>query len=108
MKLPLALLTIAALGAVAHADNAGSGSFLVPNGHGGYNVVQANAPPASIPFFGFNGFAAHVIATSSHEKPKFVLVPVTQDDGHGKHVVYKKVYFWTAEEAEAAKPKLLN
>jgi hypothetical protein len=106
MKLPLIFLSLAAFAVCAYADdtNGGSGSsFLVPNGHGGYNVNQAGGPPSSIPFFGFHGYASHVVAQSQNEKPKFILKPVVIDDGHGKHVVYKKIRFATAEQAEAAR-----
>jgi len=76
---------------------------LIPNNHGGYNVTEPGARPVSIPFFGSNGYAAIVI-THSHDKPKFILVPVIEDVGHGvKITVYKRVYFATAEQAEAAK-----
>ncbi len=103
MKVFLTVLTIAALAAGAYADDTSGGPALVPNNHGGYNVVQPGARPISIPFFGPQGYSAQVIA-QSHEKPKFILVPVVQDDGHGnKHTVYKKVRFATAEEAEAAR-----
>jgi hypothetical protein len=95
----LALLVVPAFG-----DNS-SGTSLVPNNHGGYNVIEGNAPPPAIPFFGSHGFATKVIA-QSHDKKSFILVPVVQDDGHGKHTVYKRVYFATPEEAEAAKAKL--
>ena len=81
-----------------------NGTALVPNNHGGYNVVQPSARPVLIPVFGPNGFSAQVIA-DSHEKPKFVLKPVgVQDDGHGgKHIIYKKIRYATAEQAEAAR-----
>ncbi len=82
-----------------------NGTALVPNNHGGYNVVQPGARPVTIPFFGSNGYAAHVIAQSHNEKPKFFLKAVgVQDDGHGsKHQIYKKIWFATAEDAEAAR-----
>jgi hypothetical protein len=109
MKLPIiAALSLAALPAAAFAndDNSG-GTALVPNNHGGYNVIEPGAKGFSIPFFGVHGFAVHVIAESRAEKPKFILVPVVEDVGHGnKIVVYKRIYFATAEEAEAAKAKL--
>ncbi len=105
MKLPLIALALTALTAGVYADNNASGTTLVPNNHGGYNVTQTGAPHASIPFFGSHGFAA-TVAEHSHEKPKFILQPGSQDDGHGnKHTVYKKIRFATAEEAEAAKLK---
>jgi hypothetical protein len=107
MRLPLTALAIAlAAGASANADPAPGAAFLVPNPHGGYNVVQAGGPPASIPFFGTHGFASNVIA-HAHDKKNFIIVPNVQDDGHGnKHTVYLKVYFATPEEAAAAKAKM--
>lgn len=106
MKLLLtAILAVAALAVGAYGNDGDSGAYVVQGPHGGYNVIQAGGHPASIPFFGFHGFAVHAIALS-HEKPKYILHPVTQDDGHGnKLVVYKKIYYRTAEEAEAAKSK---
>jgi len=85
--------------------NASSGTFLAPSPHGGYNVIQAGGPPASIPFFGSHGYATKMIAEEHAPgyKKNFILQPVVIDDGHGKHTVYKKIYFATAEEAEAAK-----
>ena len=103
MKVLLTVLTMAALAACAIADDTVSGTALIPNNHGGYNVVQPGAHPISIPIFGPHGFSDQVIA-QSHEKPKFILKPVVQDDGHGnKHTIYKKIRFATAEEAEAAR-----
>jgi hypothetical protein len=106
MKLPLtAALAVAALAAVASASDTDKGTALVPNSHGGYNVVQQGATSGTlvIPFFGKHGYASKVIA-EAHEKPKFILVHSTQDTGHGSTiVVYKKKRFATAEEAEAAK-----
>jgi len=109
MKLPFtAFLAMALLVPCAFADDSNPGTVLVPNNHGGYNVTQLGAAPVSIPFFGKHGYAAKVIA-ESHEKPKFILVPTTEDVGHGgKIVVYKKIYFATAEEAEAARLKIKN
>jgi hypothetical protein len=83
------------------------GTVLVPNNHGGYNVANPSARNGHIelPFFGFHGFASNAIA-HAHDKPKYLLVPVVQDMGHGDKVtVYKKIFFATAEEAEAAKQK---
>lgn len=94
-------------GAALITNNHGSsdsGTALVTNNHGSYNVVQPGAHAVAIPFFGAGGFASHVIA-HSHDKP-FILRPVVEDVGHGgKIVVYRKIYFATAEEAEAAKGK---
>ena len=134
MKLSLTIFAAAALAAGAYANDSDSGTALVPNNHGGYNVVepsampqngagllngtslvpnnhgsynvvQPNARPVSVPLFGSNGFAARVITESHNEKPKFVLKAVgVQDDGHGgKHIIYKKIRYATAEEAEAAR-----
>ena len=105
MKLPItAALALAVLATAACAnDNNSTGTALVPNNHGGYNVVQPGARPISIPLFGSHGFASVVIA-HSHDKKKFILVPVIEDVGHGvKITVYKRIYFATAEEAEAAR-----
>jgi len=123
MNLPLtAALALAALAAGAQASDSDSGTFVVPSPHGGYNVIQGGGKPASIalfgfhnvsqgggkpasiPFFGSFGFTPQVIA-QSHEKPKYILRPAGMvDDGHGsKHMIYKKIYFATAEEAEAAR-----
>jgi hypothetical protein len=103
MKLPLTALALAALAAGAHAND--DRTFLVPNPHGGYNVVQSGGPPSSIPFFGSHGFASNVVA-HAHDKPKFILRPFLEDDGHGKKItVYKRIYFATPEEAEAANLK---
>jgi hypothetical protein len=99
----LALLLVLALCARAD-DNPNPGTSLVPNNHGGYNVVQTGGRPISLGFFGSQGYAAKVIAESRAEKPRFILRPVVEDVGHGsKIVVFKRVYFATAEEAEAAK-----
>jgi hypothetical protein len=111
MKLPFtAGLAMAAFVSVACANDADSvtaGTTLVPNNHGGYNVTQPGAHSISIPFFGAHGFAAHAIAESRTKKPNYILVPGVEDVGHGgKIVVYKKVYFATPEEAEAARLKL--
>lgn len=79
------------------------GTLLVPNAHGGYNVIQGGARPASLAFFGSGGFASKAVA-HANDKPNFILVPVVQDDGHGKkNTVYHKQYFATAEQAQAAK-----
>jgi hypothetical protein len=105
MKLPLTALALAALAARAYANDSSGGTFQVQNPHGGYNVIQAGGPPATLPFFGIHGVAA-VVAAHSHDKPKFILRPVIEDQGHGfKVTVYKKIYFATAEEAEAARLK---
>lgn len=99
----LALLLLLAVCARAD-DSAPPGTTLVPNNHGGFNVVQTGGLPVSLGFFGSHGFAAKVIAESRAEKPKFILRAVVEDVGHGgKIVVYKRIYFATAEEAEAAK-----
>jgi hypothetical protein len=104
MLRPLAFLAL--LTVPAFASDTSGGTSLIPNNHGGYNVVQNGASPITVPFFGSEGYAAHVIA-HSHDKKSFILVPGVQDDGHGnKHTVYKKIYFATPEEAEAAKAKL--
>lgn len=96
---------MAAFAADTCANDPNSGTVLVTNNHGGYNVTQPGASAASIPFFGAHGYASHAIA-ESHEKPKFILRPVAEDVGHGgKVIVYKRIYFATAEEAEAAKSK---
>ena len=103
--LAFASLLFLAAGASANDDDSGApaGTALVPNNLGGYNVVQPGAHAVSIPFFGTQGYAAGVIA-HSHDKPKFILVPVIEDVGHGSKItVYKRIYFATAEEAEAAK-----
>ena len=134
MKLPIAAaLALAALAAAAHANDSDAGAVLVPNNHGGfnsanpsvlgattgivngavlvpnnhggYNTANPNALAAAIPFFGAHGFAANVIA-HAHDKRAFILVPGTEDQGHGvKIVVYRKVYFATQEQADAAKLK---
>jgi len=99
--LPAAVL-LACLGAGASADD----TLLVPNSHGGYNVIQAGGRRGSVPFFGVHGFAAHASAHAG-DKPVFILHAVVQDDGHGnKHTVYQKIRFATPEQAEAAKLKL--
>ena len=80
----------------------GDDSVLVPNQHGGYNVVQGGARRGTIPFLGAHGFAAHV-AEHAHDKPNFILRNVLRDDGHGnKHLVAQKIYYRTAEDAAAA------
>ena len=105
MKLPvIGALAISALALTAWANDDNS-AVVVANPHGGYNVIQSGGHHGSIPFFGFHGFASKVIA-HSHDKPKYILRPVVEDVGHGsKIVVYKKIYFATAEEAEAARLK---
>jgi len=107
MKIPFtAALAMAALAAVACANDNSTGTVLVPNNHGGYNVAEPGAGPIVIPFFGIHGYASHVIKESHDNKPKFILVPTVEDVGHGsKIVVYKRIYFATAEEAEAARLK---
>jgi hypothetical protein len=109
MKIALTLLALVTLAVAVRADDTSNnnGTVLVQNGHGGYNVTQLGAAPATLPFFGAHGAAAQMVA-ESHEKPKFLLVPAgTQDDGHGgKHQIYKKLRFATAEDAAAAKAKL--
>jgi hypothetical protein len=104
------VLSAFALGALASAVCAdeNAGTALVTNNHGGYNVVQPGAQAAALPFFGSHGYAAHVVQEArTGEKPKFILVPVAEDVGHGqKVIVYKKIYFATAEEAAAAKAKM--
>jgi hypothetical protein len=100
-----AALVIAGLAAAACASD--NDTLLIPNSHGGYNVIQQGGQRGSIPLFGPHGFAAHMreqARVDANEKPKFIIYPVVEDDGHGnKHTVYKKVKFATAEEAEAAK-----
>jgi hypothetical protein len=108
MKLPLTLLALAAIASGASANDNDNATFMVANPHGGYNVIQANGPPAAIPFFGNQGFATRVIqqqAQDSKKPRRYILKPVSQGDGHSNHVVYHKIYFATAEEAEAAKGK---
>jgi len=105
MSRPLAFLALAFLAVPAFGNDNSSGTFLVPNNHGGYNVVQSGAPPVSIPFFGSHGYASTVIV-HSRDKKSFILVPVVQDNGHSKVTVYQRIYFATPEEAEAAKAKL--
>ncbi len=103
MKLPL-IAALSLLAASAYATDSGGATVLVTNNHGGYNVAEPGARPGPLPFFGTKGFAAKVIA-HSHDKVRFILVPVIEDVGHGgKITVYKRVYFATPEEAEAAKP----
>ena len=111
MKLPfsaaLIAVALALLTTGAHANDGDSaaGTALVSNNHGGYNVTRPGARPISIPFFGPNGYAS-IVNKHSHDKPKFILVPVLEDVGHGtKITVYKRIYFATAEEAEAARLK---
>ena len=109
MKLPFsaALIALALLTTGAYANDGGSaaGTTLISNNHGGYNVSQPGARPISMPFFGSKGYAAQVNA-HAHDKPKFILVPVLEDMGHGsKTTVYKRIYFATAEQAEAARLK---
>jgi hypothetical protein len=134
MKLHLTFFAVAALASGAHANDSDSGTglvpnnhggynvvepaaapqngagllngtALVPNNHGGYNVVQPSARPITLPFFGSHGYASQVIAESHNEKPKFILKAVgVQDDGHGsKHIIYKKIRYATAEQAQAAR-----
>jgi hypothetical protein len=105
MSRPLAFFALLILAAPAFGNDTSSGTFLVPNNHGGYNVIQGSPPPAALPFFGSHGYATSVIA-HSHDKKNFILVPVVQDNGHGKYTVYQRIYFATPEEAEAAKAKL--
>jgi hypothetical protein len=83
-----------------------SNNFLVPSPHGGYNVVQGKGLPESMPFFGSNGYARNAVEIDKATPKKFVLQPMVIDDGHGKHTVYKKVYFATAEEAAASREKV--
>jgi len=98
-----ALALLMAGAASVHADPDASATFQVQNPHGGYNVIQGGRAPSTVAFFGSGGFAARVVA-HSHDKPKFILRPTLEDDGHGKKItVYKKIYFATPEEAEAAK-----
>jgi hypothetical protein len=98
------LAGVAGFAAGALADQA----LIVQNSHGGYNVIQPTGRKDSLPLFGSHGYAA-VVVQQSHQPLKFVLVPVVQDMGHGQKVtVYKRVYFPTAEDAEAAKVKLLQ
>ena len=109
MKLPItAALALAVFTAGACADDTAPGAVLVPNNHGGYNATYPSARNGAtqiLPFFGTHGFAAHVIA-HSRDKPSFLLVPVVEDVGHGNKItVYKKIFFATPEEAEAAKQK---
>lgn len=100
---PISIAALALAAAALHAGADDAGTKLVANNHGGYNVASANpAKLGTLPFFGAHGFASHVVAKSK-EPPKFILVPVVQDDGHVKHVVYHKVFFATAAEAAAAK-----
>ena len=98
----LALTLLTASVFANDSDNPG-GTSLVTNNHGGYNVVQPGGHAFTLPFFGSKGYAAKVDA-AAHEPPIFILVPVVQDVGHGdKITVYKRIYFATAEQAEAAK-----
>lgn len=137
MKLPFTILAVTALAAGAYANDSDTGTALVPNNHGGYNVVEPSAMPQNgagllngtngtslvpnnhgsynvvqpnprrmiVPIFGSNGYASQVIAESHNDKPKFILKAVgVQDDGHGsKHIIYKKIRYATAEQAEAAR-----
>jgi len=113
MKFPIfATLVLAPFATTVWANDAGdadgsaAGTALVSNNHGGYNVTEPGARHGSLPFFGTHGYATKVIA-ESHEPPKFILVPVVEDVGHGgKVVVFKKIYFATAEEAAAAKANM--
>ena len=82
-------------------DNNSSNTFIVASPHGGYNTIQSTKPPATTAFFGFNGAAAHIIKVS-HEPKKFILVPFVKDMNGAKVTVYKRVYYPTAEDAEAA------
>jgi opacity protein-like surface antigen len=106
MRLSIAALAFSLLAAGAAsvvADPSTSTSYQVQNPHGGYNVIQGGAPHQGLAFFGAGGFASHAIA-HAHDKPNFILRPTLEDDGHGKKiVVYKKIYYATPEEAEAAK-----
>jgi hypothetical protein len=76
----------------------------VQNPHGGYNVIQGGNKPSSIAVFGSGGFLAQA-KTHPHDKPSFILRPAGfEDNGHGgKIAIYKKIYYATPEEAEAAK-----
>jgi len=105
MKLPVTALILISLAAASHANDGAPATFQVQNPHGGYSVIQAGGPPATLPLFGLHGFGALVIA-HSHDKRRFILRPTLEDDGHGKKItVYKKIYYATAEEAEAARLK---
>jgi opacity protein-like surface antigen len=98
MKLLLTALLFTALAAGAHASD----SYLVASPHGGYNVIQGGQAHGAIAFFGSHGFAA----VHAHDKPSYIIRPYIAMDGHGnKHTVYKKIYFATPEEAEAARGK---
>jgi hypothetical protein len=101
----IATLLLAALTLIpsSRADDADSGTSLVTNNHGGYNTVQNGVHRAVIiPFFGFNGFAAHVHATSKQPK-SYLIHPVVQGTGHDQHTVYHKVQYASPADAEAAK-----
>jgi hypothetical protein len=135
MKLSfIAALALGSLAATLHASDTDTGTALVPNSHGGYDVTHpdvrkdknegdlgtalvtnnhggynvtnpgaARKGKITLPFFGEHGYASKVISESKG-KPNFVLIPTVEDVGHGaKVVVFKKVYFATPEEAEAAK-----
>ena len=91
-----AALAIGALAMAGCATRGGgeTGALIVPNPHGGYNVIQQGDTRGSIPFFGAHGYATKVIAESHTEKPNFILVPEVEDVGHGNKItVYKKLYF---------------
>jgi len=77
-----------------------SATYQAQSPHGGYTVVQGTKH-SSIALFGTGGFAAR----AAHEKPNFILRPAGyEDNGHGgKIAIYKKVYYATPEEAEAAR-----
>jgi hypothetical protein len=108
MRLSLAALALSLFAAGAAsvlADPSTGTSYQVQNPHGGYNVIQGSAPHQGLAFFGSGGYAAHAME-HAHDKPNFILVPSLEDDGHGKKiVVYKKIYYATPEEAEAAKAR---
>jgi len=105
LSFPVFALSLILAAGSALADPDSSSTYQVQSPHGGYNVIQGNAPHAGLAFFGAGGFASSVVA-HSHDKPKFILKAGLEDDGHGKKiVVYKKVYYATAEDAEAARLK---
>jgi len=100
----LALASILPIAALRADDTAGSTS-LVPNNHGGYNVVENGAMQGGgglIPFFGPHGYASHVKAEGNAPK-SFLLKPVVQGTGHDQHTVYHKVFYASPADAEAAK-----
>jgi len=103
MRLSIALLTLSLFVAGASADPAAGTSYQAQSPHGGYTVMQGTKH-SSIAFFGSGGFASNALA-HAHDQPNFVLRPAGfEDDGHGNKIaIYKKVYYATPEEAEAAK-----